>query len=171
MNTSVKSKLVSRLQWYGPMERFNAVVFLPGVAVYLVWSHPDVASWPAVWAAFLNVMLLWQGSHYWILKLKVLLREEVDESLELSRLRRWKFRNLLWFYPMLVWMPLCWMAHSPTSGQVNWAVGLLISALLEQVNYFHVQLMVDNASDVRWLMRNGRLKEASLAKDLRQSRL
>lgn len=153
------------------MERFNAVVILPGVAVYLVWSHPDVASWPAVWAAFLNVMLLWQGSHYWILKLKVLLREEVDESLELSRLRRWKYRNLLWFYPMLVWMPLCWIAHSPTSGQVNWAVGLLILALLEHVNYFHVQLMVDNASDARWLMRNGRLKEASLAKDLRQSRL
>ena len=168
---SVKSKLVSRLQWYGPMERFNAVVFLPGVGAYLVWSFPDLAVWPALWATFLNVMLLWQGSHYWILKLKVLLGEKVDESLELSRFRRWKYRNLLWFYPMLVWMPVCWLAQPPTSGQVNWAVGLLFSALLEQVNYFHVQLMVDNVRDVKWLMRNRRLKEASLAKDIRQSRL
>jgi hypothetical protein len=54
---------------------------------------------------------------------------------------------------------------------VNWAVGLLLSALLEQINYFHVQLMVDNVRDVRWVMRNRRLKEASLAKDIRQSRL
>ena len=51
---------------------------------------------------------------------------------------------------MLVWMPVCWLAHPPSSMQVNWAIGLLLSALLEQVNYFHVQLMVDNIHDVKW---------------------
>ncbi len=43
-------------------------------------------------------------------------------------------------------------------------------AVLEHVNYFHVQLMHDTASDLRRLRRSRRLPRAHLARDLRRHR-
>ena len=39
-------------------------------------------------------------------------------------------------------------------------------AVLECVNYFHRQLMYDTPSELRWLLRNRRLKPSWLSRDL-----
>lgn len=43
---------------------------------------------------------------------------------------------------------------------------LLVLAVLEHVNYFHVQLMHDTRSDLRRLWRSKRLRKSHLARDL-----
>ena len=55
--------------------------------------------------------------------------------------------------------------------EVYGAFGLARLAVAEHINYYHVQLMIDNAPDVRYFALNKRLKEASLAKELRQGQL
>jgi len=42
-------------------------------------------------------------------------------------------------------------------------------AILEHFNYYNKQLMVDNAADFNYIIRNKKLKTASLAKDLREN--
>jgi hypothetical protein len=50
--------------------------------------------------------------------------------------------------------------------------GLCFAALAvaEHVNYFHRQLMYDNAADLRWLVRHRRLRRSHLAVDLGHDR-
>ena len=64
-----------------------------------------------------------------------------------------------------------WYSTPPSVVEVYWAFGLTLLAVAEHINYYHVHLMIDNASDVRYFALNKRLKEASLAKDVRQGRL
>ena len=45
-------------------------------------------------------------------------------------------------------------------------LGILANVIgvLEHINYYHRQLMIDNLSDIKYLLRNKRLKVASLKK-------
>lgn len=169
--TSTKRRLIDRLSWYGPMERLNAIAVLPLLGIGLASWFPSWSVLPVLYSVGLNVWLLWQGSAYWLIKLKILRGESVDQCVELKRFNRWKHQNLLWFYPMLILAPIAWYSTPPSVVEVYWAFGLTLLAVAEHINYYHVQLMIDNASDVRYFALNKRLKEASLAKDLRQGRL
>lgn len=44
-------------------------------------------------------------------------------------------------------------------------------AILEHINYYNRQLMIDNSADLKYIKRNKKLKIASLAKDLKESEL
>jgi len=44
-------------------------------------------------------------------------------------------------------------------------------AILEHINYYNRQLMIDNLSDLEYFIRNKKLKVASLAKDLKENKL
>ena len=169
--SATKRRLISRLSWYGPMERLNAMAILPLLGIGLASWFPSWSVLPVLYAVGLNVWLLWQGSTYWLIKLKILQGESVDQCVELKRFNRWRHQNLLGFYPMLILAPIVWYSTPPSVVEVYWAFGLTLLAVAEHINYYHVQLMIDNASDVRYFALNKRLKEASLAKDLRQGRL
>ena len=49
---------------------------------------------------------------------------------------------------------------------MSWAVLANIFGVLEHINYYNRQLMVDNISDLNYIVLNRKLKIASLAKDL-----
>lgn len=38
-------------------------------------------------------------------------------------------------------------------------------AILEYINYFHVQLSYDNSSDLKYLLKTKKLKQACISKD------
>ncbi len=42
---------------------------------------------------------------------------------------------------------------------------IYIFAILEYINYFHIQLSYDNLSDINYLIKSKRLKQACLSKD------
>ena len=43
-----------------------------------------------------------------------------------------------------------------------------LAVILEHINYYRVQISIDNAYDIKYVVRNRRLKTASLAKDVRE---
>lgn len=56
--------------------------------------------------------------------------------------------------------------HISKNQMLVWGFFANVFAILEYVNYYHVQLMVDNKYDIEYLIKNKRLKKASLAKDM-----
>ena len=52
-----------------------------------------------------------------------------------------------------------------------WAIIANIFGILEHINYYNRQLMIDNASDLNYVIRNRKLKIASLAKDLSENEI
>ncbi len=51
-------------------------------------------------------------------------------------------------------------------NMIFWGVIANIFGILEHINYYNRQLMIDNISDLNYIVRNRKLKIASLAKDL-----
>ena len=51
-----------------------------------------------------------------------------------------------------------------------WAIIANVFGILEHINYYNRQLMVDNASDLKYILNNKKLKTASLAKDLLENK-
>lgn len=54
---------------------------------------------------------------------------------------------------------------------IMWGFLANVFGILEHINYYNRQLMIDNSSDLEYLKRNRRLKIASLAKDLEENEL
>lgn len=54
---------------------------------------------------------------------------------------------------------------------IYWGIIANVFAILEYVNYFRVQLMIDNFNDLKYLFRYQRFKKASLMKDLVENKL
>lgn len=54
---------------------------------------------------------------------------------------------------------------------IYWGILANVFAVLEHINYYYIQLMIDNKYDANYLLNNKKLKKASLAKDLREQRI
>lgn len=157
-------RLVRRFRQLRNWEGFN-VVFLPAL---FLWVWRDAA--PA-WSLRLPplamvVLLLAQGTLYWHLKLRA-----VRDRLPLPPWFCGTFRVVRAASVAGLALVAAAIALGAARGagrpaDVAWAVGLLAFALLEHVNYFHVQLKHDTAADWAWLRRNRRLRRAALATDL-----
>jgi hypothetical protein len=106
--------------------------------------------------------VLVQGSGYWFVKLRQL-KHKSRLPIGLEWFRRFRSINV-------VVLGCCWLAGlvgTFTQPSRNALPGLLFTsfAVLEHVNYFHVQLMHDTSNDVRRLLRRG-FRRSSLARDL-----
>ena len=58
-----------------------------------------------------------------------------------------------------------------TENLMFWASIANIFGILEHINYYNRQLMIDNPSDLYYVMRYKKLKIASLAKDLSENEI
>ena len=54
---------------------------------------------------------------------------------------------------------------------IGWALAANAFGILEHINYYHRQLSIDNLADVKYVLRNKKLKVASLAKNLRDNKI
>jgi len=135
------------------------VPLLPG----LVFSLPRVPVTAAnVSGALATAVLLVQGGVYWWLKLRQL-DAGASRPAGLGVYRH--LRRLNWFLLAGTAVPVgLGLLGAPGAGSVPGA-GFWLLALAEQVNYFYVQLMHDNAADLRRLLRTG-LRRSHLSRDL-----
>ena len=154
---------------YWKFEAVN-VVLVPAFAAYVVREVGGALHWTLAVAGFACALLLIVGT--------AALRMELAD-LE----RRPEFaRQLLGFARMMRWPSLlaCAAGVAAAAWQVRadegWsaaaiaAVALATLAVLEYVNYYHVQLQhFDNAADFRRLMRGRGFRESHLSKALRRS--
>jgi hypothetical protein len=57
------------------------------------------------------------------------------------------------------------------SEMILWGILACGFAILEHINYYFRQLMIDNAADLKYIMVNKKLKTSSLAKDLAENKI
>ncbi|MCG9792996.1 hypothetical protein [Flavobacterium algicola] len=169
-----KKALIKRLKWYYPMERMHAFVTFPTIAIYLIITKSFVDILFLLYGLILCIFILFQGQHYWKLKLDRLTGKSFDLNKNLHFFRKSKKINVL----MIALVPFIFIVQVyfgdwsiKTENLILWAGIANVFGILEHINYYHRQLMLDNASDLNYMMRYKRLKIASLAKDLSENKI
>ena len=146
---------VRRRLWSLATGELVSIVVLPWVAYSLIGLPLSPAN---VLGTALALFILLQGSVYWLLKLR---RPAAPAGMGvyavLSRVN-WALLGIALgvLVAALVRVPV----DEVLAGLAFWVL-----AVLEQVNYFHTQLMYDNAADVRRLRTSG-LQRAHLGLDI-----
>ncbi|MFP3893910.1 general stress protein [Exiguobacterium indicum] len=119
-------------------------------------------------------LLLIQGAWYWYSKSSRLKKEgtSITPKPVVRRLRHCRIINLELIVLTACAFGLDWIRFQsdfPVYG-LRITLFLYVFAILEYINYFHIQLMYDNRSDVQYLIQNRRLKRSALYKDMQRLR-
>jgi hypothetical protein len=157
--------------WTG--ELFSAILF----PLLLLWYAGRDAGW-ANWAGrgyavTLVSFILIQGVVWWRWKLRVLRTDQRSmPSRVLAGYRRLRGLNwvLIALYPAVLLMVWALTRRPPPTADVWLGLLFLGEAVLEQINYYYVQLMYDNPYDWAELRRHLRLRTGSIAKALSRPR-
>lgn len=166
-DSSRKERLVKRLRYLWAFELFDSF-FLPAVAVFLAWYLERPLGLFAIYSAALVAWILWQGAAYWWLKLRAV---KADSDIAAGRLR-WFAGSKRVNWVLIGLLPVLLVVNGLVStffrSGLDFFVGLgfYVLAILEQVNYYHYQLMYDYPPDWRSLVENKRLKRSSLRRAL-----
>ncbi len=161
-----RTTVVRRLRYLRTGEFFN-VVFLPAIlALGLVVSSVPTWGLYALTMALICFILV-QGGLYWQLKLHIVLGKANGlPPWFATRYAAFKRANVVLLGLVAVLMIVFRLAGWSRGWEILWATLLWMFAGLEHVNYYHWQLMYDNARDLRWLFSQKRLRRSHLAEDL-----
>ncbi|SDL37801.1 hypothetical protein [Kriegella aquimaris] len=169
-----KRKMIKRLKSYYPMERFHAFVTFPAILVYLILENSFTDIFFLLYGVLICIIILIQGQHYWKLKLYRLMNKPFNQEKNLNIFKNSKKINLI----LIGLIPIIFGFQFYLNewqfipeNLILWGVLANLFAVLEHINYYNRQLMIDNSSDLEYLKRNKRLKVASLAKDLKENEL
>lgn len=169
-----KRRLIKRLKWYYPAERFHTFVTFPVLLVYLLFMHPIEHMILLAYGLVVCIIILYQGQFYWKLKLNRLTGKHVEQENNIHFFKKSKRLNSL----LILLMPLGLLIqlyvqkwNFDSNDMLLWGILANVFAILEHVNYYYIQLMIDNQYDLAYVLKNKRLKKASLAKDLIENRI
>ena len=165
-----RARLIERLSWYYPTERFHAFATFPGLLIYAIYKLPIEETVLVSYGLLICIYILYQGQLYWKLKLYSLKNISFDQEAKIRFFKQSKGVNviLVCLIPLAFVVQLYLINWQWSNSGFWWGVLACVFGILEYINYYHTQLMIDNAYDWKYLMTNRRLKEASLAKDLKQ---
>lgn len=169
-----KTRLIKRLKWYYPTEKFHAYVTFPVLLIYLLFTNPIGNIIHLSYGLAVCIVILYQGQYYWKLKLNGLRGEYVEQNNNIQFFKRSKQLNrvlILFMFPVLLIQMYVQGWSLAANEMFVWGILANGFAILEYINYYHTQLMIDNKYDVEYLIKNKRLKKASLAKDLIENRI
>ncbi|MCZ4320235.1 hypothetical protein O4H26_14675 [Aequorivita viscosa] len=169
-----KTRLIERLKWYYPLEKFHTFVTVPILLLYLLFTNPLSNLVFISYGLIICIVILYQGQLYWKLKLQRLTGKNVNQEKNLQFFRKFKRINwllILFMLPALLIQLYLQNWDFKANDMLFWGVLANVFAILEHVNYYYVQLMIDNKYDVHYLLKNKRLKTASLSKDLVENRI
>lgn len=153
--------------WTG--EATAACVF----AMLLLWSAYRDGVWQHWLARGYSVgvviVILLQGIVWWRWKLRLLdMHQRHMPAHVLHAFVRWRRINwlLIGLFPLVVVLATRF-TQQPLVSRDTW-LGLLflVGAVLEQINYYYVQLMYDSAYDWSYLRTHRRLRRGTVAKAL-----
>ncbi|MGN8224273.1 hypothetical protein [Gracilimonas sp. BCB1] len=173
INKNSKKRLINRLQWTFQVEGMNVVMFF-GIMIFLNFQYSLYDIFFLSYGLFLMCFILFQGTYYWWIKYSVLTERPVFKSTALSRFRSFKRQSQLMITLIPVVLIIQWLVSGKTlstDNLIGWAVFANLFGVCEYINYYHKQLMYDNRNDLRYLLQNRKLKEASLHKDLRENKI
>lgn len=170
----MKKYLESRFSYLSIGEACGVVsFFLLSFPIDFLYPQWKLFSLYSFWAAFFLVeFLLLQGSVYWHFKWKGLKRGNRSIT-PISLVRLLKHLQKVNIFVIIlapalflidVWR---WQAALPVMG-LSIVGGIYTLGVLEYINYFHIQLSYDNRSDMKYLMKTKRLKQACISKDFQR---
>ncbi len=167
-----KSRLIKRLEWYYPTERFHAFGTFPGLLGYALYKLPLTNSILVGYGLLVCIYILYQGQHYWKLKLYRLKNIDFDQAANVLFFKHSKRINfiLIVLMPLITIVQLYLASWQLSDSGFLWGLLACTFGILEHINYYHIQLMIDNEYDWKYLLTNRRLKVASLAKDLQDEK-
>ncbi|MCU6497595.1 hypothetical protein LPN04_07315 [Rugamonas sp. A1-17] len=154
--------MIDRLRYLRSREALAAVV-LPAVIIWKWWDNGGGIAWGMRIAALsILVYILVQGTLYWHLKLRAITGAAAFPAWFYRLFRGFKWSNFI----AIVCMFAVLGHGSFSEADMQWAIGLLLGAVLEQINYYHYQLMYDTRAAFDHLRRHGRLRKAALGIDI-----
>ena len=144
-----------------------AALVLPPLFVHNWMQADDDVGWGIrIAAALLLSYILLQGTWYWHLKLRSTQEHTPLPSWFAPLFAGFKWSNIAALGAIGIALWLAWRAGSLSRADLGWSACLLGGAVLEQINYFHYQLMYDTRAAFGYLRRNRRLRKAALGLDL-----
>lgn len=167
-----KQELIKRLRWYYPLEKLHAFVSFPLLIIYFLLKYPFIKSIWFIYGMLFCIFVLFQGQKYWQLKLWRLEGKQFSQVKNLRFFRKAKRINLFLILGIPITLALQLFIVDWTTQDFNiifWSAIANVFAILEHINYYNKQLMVDNSADFKYISRNKKLKKASLAKDLEEN--
>lgn len=75
-----KARLIKRLKWYYPTEKFHTYVTFPVLLLYLLFTNPIKDVIFLSYGLIVCIVILYQGQYYWKLKLNGLEGELVEQE-------------------------------------------------------------------------------------------
>jgi hypothetical protein len=167
----MRRELEKRLSYLYTGESMAVVGFLI-VSFLLNKAYPQLQLYSlySVWVSFFFLeFLLVQGSMYWYSKWRRLKSENTSVTpiimvQRLKKVQKWNIGLMIVPPFMFVFDFFKWDPSLPLGG-LSLSVFIYIFAVLEYINYFHIQLSYDNRSDMKYLLKSKKLKQASLSKD------
>lgn len=161
---------IRRLSWYWPMEAAN-VVLVPALAIGAVaWAGERVPP-TLIYALYPNIAMLAIGALYWRAALKRLQGDPKPMAYWMG----W-ISGLQRFVVVLVFLACgaalidLWSGGGVTAARIA-ILALVVLALAEYVNYYHVQLQhFDHAADFRRLLAGKGFRPSHMARDLKAYR-
>ncbi|RFN58608.1 hypothetical protein DZ858_00575 [Marixanthomonas ophiurae] len=120
------------------------------------------------------IIILYQGQLYWKLKLERLTEKHINQDATIRFFKKSKWVNWLLIscmLPVLLIQLYFQNWNFESNDMFYWGIFANVFAILEHINYYYIQLMIDNKYDVEYLFKNKKLKKASLAKDLVENKL
>ena len=156
--------LQGRMKYLRNGEAFACVV-MPAV-FYFKWERAaEPVAWGMRTAALIFVCyILLQGILYWQLKLQTVVQRQPLPAYFQPLYRFFKYSNFFAIAAVAAFIA----ATSATATQADliWSCSLLALGVLEQINYYHYQLMYDTRAAWGYLRRNRKLRRAALGVDL-----
>jgi len=150
-----KARLIKRLKWYYPIERFHTFFTFPILLLYLLSTNPINNIIFLSYGLIVCIVILYQGQLYWKLKLKRLMGKELKQERSLQFFRKSKKVNLLLIFlmPLIFVIQLFFQKWNiKANDMLFWGILANVFAILEHINYYHTQLMIDNKYDIKYLI-------------------
>ncbi|MCM3707279.1 MULTISPECIES: general stress protein [Cytobacillus] len=169
----MRNRVLKRLTYLITGESFSLILFVL-ISFLVNDTYPDLHLYSLLsfWSSFLLLeFILIQGSIYWFVKWKRLKRENTSEApIKLVR-RLWVMKK--WNLSTIAVIPGAFLAdfiiwHPTVPPGLAIAGFIYVFAILEYINYFHIQLSYDNRSDINSLKQTKRFKQACLSKEFKR---
>ncbi|URM34673.1 general stress protein [Cytobacillus firmus] len=169
----MKNRVLKRLSYLYTGESMSLIMFV--FISYLVnFTYPDLQLYSlfSFWSSFLLLeFILLQGTIYWFVKWKRLKRENTSVAPVTLVQRLWITKK--WNVGMITVIPGAFVAdyviwHPAVPPGFAIAGFIYVFAVLEYINYFHIQLSYDNRSDINSLKQTKRFKQACLSKEFKR---
>ncbi|MBD3107908.1 general stress protein [Bacillus sp. AGMB 02131] len=170
----MKAQLEKRFKYLFSGEGVALISFIPlGYLIDHTYPNLQLYGLFSFWISFfLLEFILLQGVIYWYIKWSRLRKENRLSTpvVVIKWFRRLQKVNVLLLVIGLLSFVIDFYKWRPAipEGGFSLSIFIYVFAVLEYINYYHIQLSYDNRSDIQHLLKTKRLKEAAIRKDLRR---